>query len=60
MAFGNMWRKDPFQRDYTVVGLKKDKKGFPKGYLRIGSSLYKITVTHISTPSFLEWETVIL
>ncbi len=57
-----MWRKDPFGRDYTVIGLKmkqtKKGGGFPTGYVTIGNTLYKINVSKSNKENVVEWVTL--
>lgn len=54
-----MAQLDRFGNEQVVVGLK-DKKGtgYPKGYIEIGSSLFKITTSPSNKEGVHEWVTL--
>ena len=41
----NFTNTDKFGNAYKIVKLKKNKNGFPTGYVEIGNSLYKLDVS---------------
>lgn len=41
----NYVRYDKQNRPYKLVGLKKNKNGFPVGYVEMNGNLYKIDVS---------------
>lgn len=41
----NYVKYDKQNRPYKLVSLKKNKNGFPVGYVEIGGSLYKIDIS---------------
>ena len=47
--------KDRFGNNYLVVGLKDNGKGFPRGYVEIKGTLYKLEYSDSKKEPVLCW-----
>lgn len=49
------FNKDRFGNDYTVIGLKPNKNGYPVGYWESANCLYKMEYSDSKKDGVLGW-----